>query len=326
MPISPGLRSTIEHADRIGGRMTRRSEDGAGWGTLLAIAAAGAGIFVLVKANREEEKLVRRVLPKLPEVPWWATAPLAPFIPGIAPGLAVKAAAHLPASVQRRVFAMWDSVKNAFWTFTAKLEGATSGHAGVPFMYQDVTRLITTGIGNLIDTRPPSPTVTQVALSLPWKHTDGSLASPSDVAQEWLRIRNAPLNPANGGLQYGKIATLHLDDADIQNLAYGKLADFEKTLIRRFPSYPTWPADAQLGLISMAWGLGAGFNYPKFIAAVSKNPPDFVTAANESGMHDAYGRPNVSRNAANRQLFLNAAAVQANGGDASVLHWSQGVS
>jgi hypothetical protein len=305
--------------------MTRRTDDSAGWGTVLAIAGAAAGIFVLVKANREEEKLVRRVLPGLPKAPpWWATAAL---VPGFAPVAApLWAATHLPPSVQRRAFAMWDSVKNAFWDFTAKLEGATPGHVGVPFMYQDVTRLITTGIGNLIDTASPSPTVTQAALSLPWKRADGSLASPSDIAQEWLRIRNAPFNPANGGFQYGKIATLHLDDADIQNLGYSKLADFEKTLIRRFPNYPTWPADAQLGLISMAWGLGAGFNYPKFVAAVSKNPPDFVTAANESGMHDASGRPNVPRNAANRQLFLNAAAVQANGSDPSVLHWPQGVS
>ena len=84
-------RRTASNSRRFLSPIAPSSDDSAGWGTVLAIAGAAAGIFVLVKANREEEKLVRRVLPKLPEVPWWATAPLMPFVPGLAPAAIARA-------------------------------------------------------------------------------------------------------------------------------------------------------------------------------------------------------------------------------------------
>jgi hypothetical protein len=240
---------------------------------------------------------------------------LGPLLPYLAP--------ITSPAVQRRVFAMWDSVKNAFWNFTVNLEGATAGHVGVPFMYQDTKNLITTGIGNLLDTSgKPSPTVTPAALRLPWLKADGSRASPNEIAAEWTRIRARPdLAPLGGG-RYASVATLHLDDAAIQNLAYGTLKDFEATLMRFFPAYASWPADAQLGLLSMSWGLGPNFapGYPKFTAAANASPPNFAIAAEESSMK------NARRDAVNAVLFSNAAQVVAQNSDPSVLHFPTNLS
>jgi hypothetical protein len=270
--------------------------------TTLAVAGAATGVYFATRKKKF-------ALPSFP-----STFPLhfrtTPSIP--TPGQ------WIPQVFQRKGLAMWDSVKSAFWNFTANFEGATTGHVGVPFMYQDTKRLITTGIGNNLDVGPgihPSPTVTQAALILPWLKADGTSASQADIANEWLRIRNSNFNPANGGLQYGKIATLHLSDAAIQNLVADKLKNNEAILISRFPGYPTWPADAQLGLLSWAWGVGPSAVYPMFTAALNATPPKFAIAAVQSAMR------NSRRDPINQQLFLNAADVIAKGADPTKLYF-----
>ena len=88
-------------------------------------------------------------------------------------------------------------------------------------------------------------------------------------------------------------------------------------LARRFPDLPTWPASAQLAVLSLAWACGPGFRFPKTEAAIRTQ--DWATAA-EEGVINSVGNPGViPRNKANRQLFLAAAHVVAIGGDRSVL-------
>jgi hypothetical protein len=72
----------------------------------------------------------------------------------------------------------------------------------------------------------------------------------------------------------------------------------------------------------MSWALGSGFDFPKFVAAVNRPRPDFKAAAAASFIYDP-GNPIGGRNAANRQLFLNAAHAVERGHDISTLFYPQ---
>lgn len=208
-----------------------------------------------------------------------------------------------------------------FFPFTYELEGR------VFHMYIDTLGYVTTGVGNLID----SPAA---ALALPWKRADGSLASADEVTAAWYAVDGARTQP-KGIRQDGSIAmqggnsgamksltSLRLAAEDVDALVLRTLHNFEDTLRRSFPSYDAWPADAQLGLMSMAWGLGANFahGWPHFTAAANRG--DFRTAAEEGQV----GNFAPKRNAANKALFLNAADVLETGADADRLYYPGTVS
>lgn len=201
---------------------------------------------------------------------------------------------------------MRPTVRAAFLTFTSPLEGV------VPFCYLDVKGLVTIAVGNLIDP-------VDLALGLPFLRKDGKPASRGEVLAEWKAIKARRDLAPRGGMAFEKIATLHLSPEGIERVVLGKLADVDARLARRFPQYETWPADAQLGVLSMAWACGAHFHFPLFEAAV--RALDFTTAAVECRMNEQ-GNPGLHpRNVHNKTLFENAAAVLAAGDDPSVLHW-----
>lgn len=210
-------------------------------------------------------------------------------------------------SVASAIQGLASSVTNAFTDFTTQFEGYT------PYMYTDVKGLVTTGIGNLIDP-------IGAALNLPWKHSgSGALATQQEIADAWNKVKAAWPGVQSTASQ--SLTDLRLDKADIVKLVNGKMAQNHTTLVSRFPAYPTWPADAQLGLHSMAWAAGPAFSAPNFTAAVNQAKPDFVTAATQSAFN-ASGNPGlVPRNNANKQLFLNAADAQAKGASYSTLFY-----
>jgi hypothetical protein len=91
-------------------------------------------------------------------------------------------------------------------------------------------------------------------------------------------------------------------------------------LAKRFPGYEAWPADAQLGTLSLSWACGPAFAFPKCAAAL--NARDFVTAAVECFMPEEKTISGLRpRNVANKLLFLNAAFVEAHLLDPDILHW-----
>jgi len=202
---------------------------------------------------------------------------------------------------------MFDSVQSVFITFNTRFEGA------VPYMYLDVKGLVTIGVGNLIDP-------VQVAQALPFRFKNrpdiaspGSPATPQQIAAEWHRLKNDASLARRGHLACEPITQLELSDDAINSLILGKLTDNQNFLKRQqwFQAFETWPADAQLGLLSMAWAMGPAGpgGFPHFRAACQKL--DFKTAANECKM-DETGNPGVvPRNQANFTLFANAAVVLA---------------
>ena len=202
---------------------------------------------------------------------------------------------------------MRDVVRAAFLPFTAPLEGV------VPWMYPDVKNLVSTGVGNLID--PVS-----LAIALPFVRQDGTPATREDIVREWIRIKNLPPDgrgrtAAMLGHTYAKrFTSLRLTPEGIDQLVASKLHSNEQVLKRAFKDWESWPADAQLATLSMAWAVGpafwspqAGRNYwPKLTAAL--HMLDFRTASVECFMKEEATISGLRpRNRANRVLYQNAA-------------------
>lgn len=185
----------------------------------------------------------------------------------------------------------------------------------VPYLYQDVKGLVSIGIGILLDaegnTEPP-----EEALSLPFVHLeDGTRASREEIADEWRRIKrlgkNAQgLTAAKLGHTYARPFTrLRLTPETINAQAMRKFAWMDAELAKRFPDYPVWPADGQMGVLSLSWANGPWFRYPKCEAALRLL--DFRTAAIESFMKEEATISGLRpRNRANNILFRNASVVQ----------------
>jgi GH24 family phage-related lysozyme (muramidase) len=204
---------------------------------------------------------------------------------------------------------MHDSVLQTYRAFTAQFEGITA------YLYTDKKGYVTTGIGNLVEnvtTHEPTPDT----FTLGWKRPDGSPASHQEILDAWNAVKAAW--PKVQSVASQSLTTIRLDKEAIDRLVTSKLAQDEAYLRKKYPGYDSWPADAQLGILSMAWAMGPGFDFPRFAAAVNRPRPDFKAAADASHIHDP-GNPIDGRNAANKQLFLNAASVLAAGRDLATL-------
>ena len=202
---------------------------------------------------------------------------------------------------------MYPSVQSQFRSFNEPFEGV------VPYMYVDVKQLVTVGVGNLID-----PVALATALPFQFKNkpgiaTPGAPASQDQITAEWQKIKSDTTLAHRGHLACAPITDLELNDDAIDSLIAQRLNQNEAFLKKQppFKDWDTWPADAQLAVLSMAWAMGAGgvMNFHNFCAACTKL--DFNGAAAESKMSEV-GNPGViPRNRANFTLLSNAAVVQA---------------
>ncbi|HEY7336985.1 MAG TPA: hypothetical protein VH639_18980 [Bryobacteraceae bacterium] len=206
---------------------------------------------------------------------------------------------------------MFSSVQAGFLSFSEKFEGS------VAFMYLDVKGLVTVGVGNLID-----PVALAQALPFRFKNrpgiaTPGAAATQDQIATEWQTLKSNPDLGRKGFRACDPVTELELSDDSIGSLILGRLGDNETFLKRQpwFKDFDAWPADAQLGLLSMAWAMGPAGpgDFPHFRAACQSQ--DFNTAAAECKMSEAgIGGSLIERNKANFALFSNAAAVIAGEG------------
>jgi hypothetical protein len=209
-----------------------------------------------------------------------------------------------------------DVVRKIAPTFTDSFEGKCA------WPYLDVKGLVTTGRGNLIDP-------VTLALPLPWYHrSNNAPARRDEIAGEWARVKAMQSMAPRGGMAFASLTDLRLSDPALDQLFFGKLDQMWAILAGRF-ACETWCADAQLGLLSMAWALGPHFSFPKFQAAVAAYnwatvagaPGDasvFPSLRGQSWMEDNHlPGPNPAnpglhrRNLANKVLFTNAQYVAA---------------
>ncbi|MER7541201.1 peptidoglycan-binding domain-containing protein [Streptomyces sp. NPDC097704] len=197
---------------------------------------------------------------------------------------------------------MHQSVWDAFIPFSAPLEGR------VQFMYLDVKSLVSTGVGNLLDADDPqtfgtNPTPLPDIFTLEWYDKDTlAPATHGEILQEYKNVKFS--NTAHDTIgQKETITRLRISNASIDGLVGSKLSQFERYLLGRtdFADLENWPADAQLGLFSMAWALGPAFKFPKFQEAARQQ--NWLIMARESKMTEQ-GNPGViPRNVRNSLLF-----------------------
>lgn len=200
---------------------------------------------------------------------------------------------------------MRPSVRAAYHRFSEPLEGR------VPFMYLDVKGLVTVAVGNLID--PMS-----MALHLPFDRPDGTRATQAEIVTDWLRVKGRQDLAKHGGMFFRNVAQLRLSEANLDRIVERKLDSVDAQLAHLFPAWSSWPADAQLALLSWAWAVGAAAKYPRMLAALRAG--DFLAAAGECTINPQRGTI-VKRNQHNRRLLKNAAAVVQGGLDPDLLYW-----
>jgi len=184
-----------------------------------------------------------------------------------------------------------ESVRDVWLAYSEPLESRVS------WMYLDVFGYVTTGVGNLIDT-------VEQAQRLPWT-LDGTVATPAEIGYEWHRVKAK----APGQIAANYRGRLRLSDTAIDAMVWRQFDLNVRMLVGRFPDFAAWPADAQLGIMSLAWAVGAGLTeWPKFCAACTGR--DWRTAATESVINSTRNKGVIPRNNAQRRLFDNAAAVE----------------
>ncbi len=189
---------------------------------------------------------------------------------------------------------MRPEVRDGFVAFTERFEGS------VPFLYLDVKGLCTTAIGNLVDPL-------ETAYNLPLMRPDGTLASHQEIAAEWHAVKARQDMRLQGGMAYRAVTQLRLTPAGIGSVVLGKLAQVEEHLAGRFPEWESWPWQAQLGVLSVSWACGPAFHFPHFEMALRTQ--DWALAAVECHLDDSSNPGLRPRNAANKALFLEAAAL-----------------
>ena len=174
----------------------------------------------------------------------------------------------------------------------------------LPFMYLDIRKLVTVAVGNLL----PTP---ESAAVLPFRHVDGTRATPADIVAEYHHVAAQVHMAPHGGGHFRSVTKLRLSETAIDELVFAKLAAVSAQLRARFSGFERFCSDAQAGLCSMTWAMGDGrfADFPKFCAAIHAR--DFVTASRECHIESRDNGGVEPRNRANRILFLNAARVYA---------------
>ena len=192
------------------------------------------------------------------------------------------------------------SVRAVFLEFSKKFEGC------IPWIYLDIKGLATVGIGCLIE--PAGQ-----ALALPFVHRGTEdRATQDEISRDWVMVKRQR-NLAHQGAQRARFFTnLDLLPEGIEALALQRLKLNEDYLLgHAFPMFGEFPADAQLGIHSMAWACGAGFPriFPRFTAAAKVS--DWAGCVRECTINAKNNPGLVPRNWANKKLFTKAAEVAA---------------
>jgi hypothetical protein len=201
------------------------------------------------------------------------------------------------------------SVLDVWHPFSEPLEGR------IPHLYLDILGLVSCGVGLLVDP-------VELAVRLPWRKRDGSPATDHEVREAWQRLK-ARQDLAQRHVSHALAVTgLLLSDEDIDAAVAKKLAaNAEFVQQHHFPDFARFPADAQLGIMSMAWAMGPGFptKFPHFTRAVLTG--NWAGAQADCTIREEGNPGVVPRNRANRICFANAEIATRLGFERQVLGW-----
>lgn len=193
-------------------------------------------------------------------------------------------------------------------------------------MYLDILGLMTTGIGDLIDTKTSDFASAQTEVSkFTWHRVkDNVVATAAEIEAEWKNIKaliaksvhlkmNGKIFETWAKEQNPPLVTLQLNEEEyLKNNFLTKVERFEKSIKRTpndyFKDFDDFPADAQLGIISIAWGNGEFFAYGGW-----RNFRELAKAQDWQKIVDdkqyKWQNINQGREIATEKLFKNAANV-----------------
>jgi len=243
---------------------------------------------------------------------------------------------------------MYSSVETNFWPITESLEGGPSSAGGnINYMLLDSDGRISTSLGIDFDggSKTPDPAVSISQglqrlnkTSILWKKYTGGPLATADVADkpeieaEWRRLFDYRERTRASKEAWGKWyefsptsanadrrARLVAEPGEFYRAASKHLTDNETTIQNSglYPNYDNWPADAQLGILLMAWNGVYWLTgpdsmkgvYKLFRGFLQKNPPDFMGAAGQSAIRDP-DHPN-NQSLARRSDLINTMFVNA---------------
>lgn len=172
-----------------------------------------------------------------------------------------------------------------------------AGEGSVPHMYLDTVGKVTIGVGNML---PDAKAATKLPFVV---GESGEAATDEEIVAEFERI--AAQEPGLPAGRYKQHTRLLLTDDAINALLDKRLSRFKSRLRNDFEGFDSFPLDAQLGLIDMAFNLGKHGLVNKF--------PSFTKAARKQDWRkcaDECRRKQVqdSRNQEVKALFLACVA------------------
>lgn len=189
--------------------------------------------------------------------------------------------------------------------------------------YSDVKRLITTARGALIDP-------IERCLALEWWIGDRR-ATEAEVRNDWHVLKDLALQMSDSKLQHwtaseqAHLTSIRLNPEYIEALTMRQLrANYAYIEAHLMPGIGGFPADAQLGVMSLAWALGAGFdkaNPPRTEFVAACNAGNWIAAGAHARLRESGNAGVVVRNKQQDLCFSNAATVKARGLDPAALWW-----
>lgn len=174
-----------------------------------------------------------------------------------------------------------------------------AGEGSIPHMYLDTVGKVTIGVGNMLRDAA-------AATRLPFLvEASGEAASEEEIIAEFQRVSEQ--EPGLLARRYKQYTRLILNDDAIDALLDKRLSRFKSRLRKDFEGFDSFPLDAQLGLIDMAFNLGNHGLVTKF--------PSFTKAARQQDWHkcaEECRRRQVqdARNKEVKDLFLACVADQ----------------
>lgn len=182
-------------------------------------------------------------------------------------------------------------------------------------MYLDIRGFVTVGVGNLLASASD-------AAKLAFTHgLTGPLATAAEITAAWNAVKaSTPGQKVTDSEQdfYAQLTDLRLKDAEIDKLVIKTANTFDAANQTEFSNYPSFSADAQLGLISMRWP-GAWDTFPIFRAHVAAG--EWFGAAKQCFFDETNNAGLKLRNAADRTMFSIAGRIAGMGLDPEQLYY-----
>jgi len=209
------------------------------------------------------------------------------------------------------------NIEHLFPGYTKDLEGEFLS------IYSDTKRLLTTSAGVLIDPLPR-------CLALEWWLGDRR-ATEQEIVNDWNAIKSRALKMTDEDLKkwtakmQAPLTSVRLKDDYNEQLIINRLrANYTYVVTHLLPDLPSAPADAILGTMSLAWGVGAGFDKttpPRTAFIEAARSGDWLAAGAAARMREDNNKGVVPRNRHQDLMFANAATVARRGLDPAALWW-----